>query len=124
MFTNKSDYKGTQSPIRNIEFTRLQNSVFPVMLIANSEQFPMFLSCAKPELHLCGEAVWLKAQRILDVALWFEGGGDSGSIARGASKARKALTPRLRETAHTDAMLPTAECCLLVVAHLVGLRTS
>lgn len=102
----------------------LQNGIFPVVLIAHSEQFAMNLSGAESQLHLSGILVWLEGQRVLDVALGLEGGRDCRRHASRSGPAGIALASCLGEAAHAGAVFPAAEGRLLIVADLLRLRAT
>jgi len=94
------------------------------VLIAHPEQFAVDLPRAESQLHLSGILIRLERQRVLYVALGLEGGRDGWRHASGTGPAGIALTSRLGEAAHASAMLPAAECRLLIVADLLGLRAT
>jgi hypothetical protein len=43
-----------------LEVLYLKNSIFSIVLITDSKQFTMLLSCPEAQLYLCGEAIWFK----------------------------------------------------------------
>lgn len=83
----------------------LEYGVLQVVLVADPEQFAVFLTRPEPQLDLGDELVRVERQRVLDVALRPERGRHRGRQAVRAGPARVALAPRLRHAAHARSVL-------------------
>lgn len=117
--------RGACYNLSNIIMTisNLENGVFAVVLVTDSEQLSVLFARPEPQLDFGHELVGVERQSVLDVALWPEGGRYCGREAIGARPAGAALAPRFHHAAHARSVFRTPVADQLH-AQVFGLRTS